>query len=157
MTQQVMGFHYTLKNSAKEVLDTSIGATPLLFLSGTSMIIPALEAELLEMKIGDKKTVDVTAQNAYGPIKDDLKITVKRDQFPTDADIKVGDSFRVNEDEKMPPFLIEEIVGDDVSLNGNHPLAGEDLSFEVEVTEKRAATAEEITHGHAHGAGGHQH
>ena len=157
MTQQVMGFHYTLTNTEGTVLDSSEGGNPLLFLAGTQMIIPGLEEKVLTMSVGDKEKVQIAADDAYGQVREDMLITVKRDQFPEGTEINEGDSFRVNEDPRMPPFQVMKIDGDEISLNGNHPLAGMDLTFDVEITEKRDATEEEIAHGHAHGVGGHQH
>lgn len=153
----VMGFHYTLKDKEGNKIDSSEGKNPLLFLVGSGQIIPGLEKEIEGLAIGDKKTVEVKAADAYGDVIDDLKITVKKSQFPEDAEIKVGDQFQVNNEPNAPVFTIMEIQEEDVKIDGNHPMAGKDLFFEVEVTEKRAATDEEKAHGHAHGEGGHQH
>lgn len=153
----VMGFHYTLKDKEGNKIDSSEGKNPLLFLVGSGQIIPGLEKEIEGLNIGDKKTVEVKAADAYGDVIDDLKITVKKSQFPEDADIKVGDQFQVNNEPNAPVFTIMEIQEEDVKIDGNHPMAGKDLFFDIEVTEKRAATDEEKAHGHAHGAGGHQH
>lgn len=157
MTQQVMGFHYTLKDGDGNTIDSSQGQNPLLFLVGSGMIIPGLETVLTTLNVGDKKNVEVKAAEAYGERRDDMVITVKKEQFPADAEIAVGDQFRVNEDPRMPPFTVLNIEGEEITLDGNHPLAGLDLFFDVEITEKRAATEEEVAHGHAHGPGGHHH
>ena len=157
MAQQVIGFHYTLKDKEGTTIDSSVGATPLLFLEGSGQIIPGLEKELIPMSTGDKKAVEIKAADAYGEVVDDLRITVAKTQFPEGSNIKVGDQFQVNEEPTAPIFTITEIAGDEVKIDGNHPLAGEDLFFDVEVTEKRDATEEEVAHGHAHGVGGHHH
>lgn len=157
MAQQVIGFHYTLKDKGGATIDSSVGATPLLFLEGSGQIIPGLEKELLAMEIGKKATVEIKSADAYGAVVEDLRMSVAKEQFPEGADIKVGDQFQVNEEPTAPIFTIVDIEGDNVHIDGNHPLAGQDLSFDVEVTEKRAATEEEVAHGHAHGAGGHNH
>ncbi len=157
MTAQVIGFHYTLKDTAGALIDSSEGQAPLLFMVGSGHIIPSLEDELVKLNVGDKKNVQITAEHAYGEIVEDLKITVKRSQFPADAELKVGDQFQVNEDPEAPVFMIVSLTDEDVNVDGNHPMAGKDLVFDVEVIEKRAATEEEIAHGHAHGDGGHQH
>lgn len=157
MTTQVMGFHYTLKDKEGNVIDTSDNSEPLLFLVGSGQIIPGLEIEISAMSVGDKKNIEVKAADAYGEVIDDLRITVQKSQFPPDADLKVGDQFQVNEEPHAPIFTVISIEGEDVNIDGNHPLAGEDLFFDVEVTEKRDATQEEIDHGHAHGPGGHHH
>lgn len=157
MTQQVYGFHYTLKDSEGNQIDSSVGGTPLLFLEGSGQIIPGLENQIIGTNIGDKKNVEVKAADAYGEIIEDLKITVKLSQFPEGQDIKVGDQFQVNEEPNAPIFTVISINGDDVNIDGNHPMAGKDLVFDIEITERRDATAEEVSHGHAHGEGGHHH
>ena len=157
MTQQVIGFHYTLKDSEGNTIDSSVNATPLLFLEGSGQIIPGLEKEIVGLSVGDKKDVEVKAAEAYGEVIEDLRITVTKSQFPEGTDINVGDQFQVNEEPTAPVFTIVNIEGDNVHIDGNHPLAGRDLHFNIEITEKRDATEEEIAHGHAHGVGGHQH
>ena len=154
---EVRGFHYTLKDGEGNLVDSSEGRAPLLFLVGSGQIIPGLEKELEAMNVGDKKQVEVKAADAYGDVIEDLKITVKKDQFPEGSDVKVGDQFQVNNEPNAPIFTVMDIQGNDVMVDGNHPMAGKDLFFDVEVTEKRAATEEEKAHGHAHGEGGHQH
>lgn len=157
MSKNVIGFHYELKDGSGNTIDSSTGKDPLLFLEGSGMIIPGLEKELVAMTVGDKKNIEVKAADAYGDIVQDLIVTVKRSQFPDDADLKVGDQFQVNEDPHAPIFTVKKIESEEVIIDGNHPLAGVDLFFDVEITEKRAATKEELAHGHAHGAGGHHH
>ncbi len=157
MTQLVIGFHYTLKDNAGNVIDTSDGQSPLLFLEGSGQIIPGLETELKTMNTGDKKNIEIKAADAYGEVIDDLKITVQKSQFPDDKEIQVGDQFQVNNEPNDPVFTIISIEGEDVHIDGNHPMAGHDLFFDVEITEKRDATQEELDHGHAHGEGGHHH
>lgn len=157
MSRKVIGFHYTVKTEQGELIDTSDGKTPLLFLEGSGQIIPGLEKELATMSVGDKKDVKVDSDNAYGPINEELKYLVKKDQFPDGSDIKVGDQFQLENDPAAPIFTVTLIENDDVFIDGNHPLAGINLEFNVEITEKRDATEEELAHGHAHGAGGHQH
>lgn len=157
MARQVISFHYTLKDKAGTTIDSSIGATPLLFLEDSGQIIPGLEKELLTMKVGDKKSVEIQAANAYGEVVDDLRLSVAKTQFPEGSDIKVGDQFQVNEEPSAPIFTIVEIGDTEVKIDGNHPLAGHDLFFDVELMETRDATEEEVAHGHAHGVGGHNH
>ena len=157
MTQQVIGFHYELKDSQGNLIDSSAGSDPLLFLEGSGHIIPGLEKEILPLSVGEKKSVEVKAADAYGEIIPDLQITVKKTQFPEDKEVSVGDQFQVNNEENAPIFTIVGIEGEDVHIDGNHPLAGKDLFFQIEVTEKRSASEEELAHGHAHGVGGHNH
>ncbi len=153
----VIGFHYTLKDKEGNLIDSSENQAPLLFLVGSGHIIPGLESEVVKMEVGDKKNITIDPENGYGPVIDDLKITVKRSQFPEGADLKLGDQFQVNEEPNAPVFTVVSLENDDVHVDGNHPMAGVELHFDVEITEKRAATEEEKSHGHAHGAGGHEH
>lgn len=157
MSKQVIGFHYTLKDQSGNIIDSSEGEAPLLFLEGSGQIIPGLENAVLPLAVGEKKNVEVKAADAYGEIIPDLQITVQRSQFPEGSELKVGDQFQVNNEEHAPIFTVVSIEGDNINVDGNHPLAGIDLFFDIEITEKRAATEEEIAHGHAHGVGGHQH
>lgn len=157
MSQQVIGFHYSLKDNDGNLVDTSEGRAPLLFLVGSGQIIPGLEKELVGMNIGDKKNVEVKAADAYGEVIDDLRISVKKSQFPEGQEVAIGDQFQVSNEAHAPIFTVTGIEGEDVHIDGNHPMAGKDLFFDVEVTEKRDATEEEVAHGHAHGEGGHQH
>lgn len=156
MGQRVLSFHYILTNSAGETLDSSRGQEPFPVLEGRKQIIPLLEEALFQMQPGDKKIVNIPADKAYGTMDEGLKVKVNRSKLP-EGEIKVGMRFRGGAESNAPIFMVTQIEGEDVSLDGNHPLAGQDLTFDVEVMEIREATAEELEHGHAHGAGGHGH
>lgn len=155
--QNVIGFHYTLKNKLGMLLDSTEGHPPMLFLTGSGQIIPGLEARMSDMAVGDKDNIKIAAKDAYGEVDESMRLTVKASQFPPEANVKVGAQFRVNEEPGAPIFRVVRIEGDDVQVDGNHPLAGNDLYFDIEITEKRAATKDELAHGHAHGPGGHHH
>lgn len=157
MSRRVIGFHYTLTDTAGTVIDSSVGDEPLIFLEQSHQIIPGLERVLVLMNVGDKRKIEVKAADAYGDVNQELVIKVKRTQFPPGADLKVGDQFQVNEDAHSPVFTIMSLTDEEVTVDGNHPMAGKDLFFDVEITTVRAATEEEIAHGHAHGAHGHGH
>ncbi len=157
MSRRVIGFHYTLTDKAGTVIDSSVGDEPLIFLEQSHQIIPGLERVLVLMNVGDKRKIEVKAADAYGDVNQELIIKVKRTQFPPGADLKIGDQFQVNEDAHSPVFTIMALTDEEVTVDGNHPMAGKDLFFDVEITTSRAATAEEIAHGHAHGAHGHSH
>ena len=157
MSQQVIGFHYSLKDNDGNLIDTSEGRSPLLFLVGSGQIIPGLEKELVGMNVGDKKNVEVKAADAYGEVVADLQITVQKSQFPEGQEVAVGDQFQVSNEAHAPIFTVTGVEGEDIHIDGNHPMAGKDLFFDVELTEKREATEEEIAHGHAHGEGGVEH
>jgi FKBP-type peptidyl-prolyl cis-trans isomerase SlyD len=155
--KRVIGFHYTLTDKSGTTLDSSIGDEPLFFLEGTQQIIPGLESVLALMNVGDKKKIEVKAQDAYGDINPELVVKVKRTQFPPEAELQVGDQFQVNNDAHSPVFTIMSVDTDEVTVDGNHPMAGKDLFFDVEIVGMRDATEEEVAHGHAHGAHGHGH
>jgi FKBP-type peptidyl-prolyl cis-trans isomerase SlyD len=152
--KRVIGFHYTLTDTAGVTLDSSVGEEPLYFLEGTKQIIPGLERVISLLNLGDKRKIEVKASDAYGDVNPELVVKVKRTQFPPDADVQIGDQFQVNNDHNSPVFTIMSIDNDEVTVDGNHPMAGKDLFFDVEIIAMRAATPEEMTHGHAHGAHG---
>lgn len=153
--KRVIGFHYTLTDKSGTTLDSSIGDEPLYFLEGAQQIIPGLERVIALMNVGDKRKVEVKATDAYGDINPELVVKVKKTQFPPDADLQVGDQFQVNNDAHSPVFTIMSVDTEEVTVDGNHPMAGKDLFFDVEIVGVRPATAEEMTHGHAHGQHGH--
>ena len=156
MKQRVISFHYILTSPEGEKIDSSEGNEPLTFLEGIGQIIPGLEKELGKMKVGDKKKVKIQAADAYGPINKEKLFQVPIERMPN-KNIKVGDQFRVKDDVHGIPLVVTQITETHVTLDANHPLAGMDLTFDVELTEVRDATEEEISHGHAHGPGGHHH
>jgi FKBP-type peptidyl-prolyl cis-trans isomerase SlyD len=155
--KRVIGFHYTLTDNAGAVLDSSIGDEPLYFLENSHQIIPGLEKVIQLMNVGDKRKIEVKAADAYGDINPELIVKVKKTQFPPDAQLTVGDQFQVNNDAQSPVFTITAIESEDVTVDGNHPMAGKDLFFDVEIVGVRPATNEEMQHGHAHGAHGQGH
>ncbi len=155
MKHKVIAFHYTLTNSKNEVLDQSESAHPFTFLAGSAQIIPGLETELLKLNKGEKKKIFVSADRAYGLREEALQVTVPLENLP--PDVQVGDQFQAEGKADMPPFTVLEIRGKEVLLDANHPLAGQDLTFDVELVETREATDEEVSHGHAHGLEGHSH
>lgn len=155
--KRVIGFHYTLTDKTGTVLDSSIGDEPLYFLENSQQIIPGLEKVIALMNVGDKRKIEVKAADAYGDVNPELIVKVKKSQFPAGAQLTVGDQFQVNNDQHSPVFTIMSIESEDVTVDGNHPMAGKDLFFDVEIVGVRPATAEEMSHGHAHGAHGQGH
>jgi FKBP-type peptidyl-prolyl cis-trans isomerase SlyD len=153
----VVSFHYTLKDEAGKVLESSHGDEPMSYLEGVGQIIKGLEASLKGLKKGDKKSVFVAAKDAYGEFDEELIVAVPRAQIPK-KDVKVGDQFHADSAEgQSRTVVVTEVNDKEVIVDGNHPLSGQDLNFDVEITDVRAATKEELTHGHAHGPGGHNH
>lgn len=156
---KIVTISYLLTSKTGEELDRSQPGDPLVYLHGVGNLVPGLEKELEGMKSGEKKTkIEVAPGEAYGELRDDLQLTVKRSQFPADADLAPGTRFWANSpDGQQHPFMVVAVEGDEVDIDGNHPLAGETLVFDIEIHEVRDATAEEIQHGHAHGPDGHHH
>ena len=151
MSQNVIGFHYTLKNKAGEVLDRSNPESPLSYLEGSGAIIEGLEESLANMSEGESSEVIVRPEKGYG-FRDESQINVvSKGALPAD-EVNLGDFFQAGGDQHAPIVQVVEVDGDDVKLDANHPLAGQDLFFDVEVVEKRPATEEEISHGHVHQA-----
>ncbi len=153
----VIGFHYTLKDKNGTTIDSSEGKDPLYVMLGKGHIVKGLDDVLPDMDKGDKKTIIVSEQDGYGPVNDDLRLKVGRNQFPSDANLTEGMQFQTSQEPGAPVFTVMKVDGDDIYIDGNHPLAGVELHFDVEVVEKRPADPEELAHGHAHGPGGHHH
>lgn len=157
MGQNVITFHYTLKNDAGEVLDSSAGAEPLAMLEGHQNIIPGLEAVLVQKKVGDQFDVSISPEEGYGPMREELCQKVSKSQFEDPSSIQVGVQFQVTMEGHLQIATVTAVEGDTVTIDFNHPLAGQTLHFSCEVVEIRQATSEELAHGHVHGAGGHHH
>jgi FKBP-type peptidyl-prolyl cis-trans isomerase SlyD len=158
MSQKVISFHYKLTVADGKVLDSSEGREPMAFLAGGQQIIPGLEKELLALKVGQKKQVKIPAAQAYGARDERKRFEVPLSDLPAERKVKVGDRFRSSDHHHGPPLTVTKVSSTHATLDGNHPLAGVDLTFDVEVTESRDATEEEISHGHVHGQGcGHSH
>ncbi len=153
----VVLLHYTLTNDAGEVLDSSEGAEPLAYLHGGGNIVVGLE-EALEGKVaGDKLSVAVPAEKAYGAHDASLIQQVPKRAFQGIGEVKAGMRFTAQTEQGPRQVVVSRVVGDMITVDGNHPLAGQALNFKVEITDVRAATDEELTHGHVHGPGGHPH
>jgi FKBP-type peptidyl-prolyl cis-trans isomerase SlyD len=153
----VASIHYTLTDGSGKVLDSSEGQEPLAYLHGSGNIIPGLEKALEGKSVGDKLNVNVPASEAYGLRDDTMVQELPTNMFSGIDQIEVGMEFHAETEHGLQVVTVINLEGDLVTIDGNHPLAGVDLTFDVEVTEVRAATEEELQHGHAHGAGGHHH
>ena len=136
-------FHYVLKDGAGRLIDTSRGGAPMPFTEGAGQIIEGLEEQLLQMAAGERRTVVVPPERAYGVHDAALVQKVPRARLPVD-DLKVGDQFQTGPDRHAPVVTVRAIEGDEVLLDANHPLAGQELHFEVEVVAVRAAAPEEL-------------
>jgi FKBP-type peptidyl-prolyl cis-trans isomerase SlyD len=153
-TKNVITFHYTLRDPAGRVLDTSEGGEPLTYLSGSGQIIDGLDEALRDLPAGARQQVTVPAARAYGEHDASQVQSVPRSALPVEGELRVGDRFQAGPDRHAPIVTVVEVGEEEVRLDGNHPLAGVDLTFDVEIVAVRAATDDEVEHGHAHGAGG---
>jgi FKBP-type peptidyl-prolyl cis-trans isomerase SlyD len=154
----VVTFHYTLKNESGEVLDSSAGAEPLSYLHGYKNIVPGLENALVGQAIGAKFNVTVEPSEGYGEREDEMIIQIPKAEWTLPDHVEAGEVIELQSPEgHVVPAMIVEIGSEFVVVDANHPLAGEKLFFEVELTEIRDATKEELDHGHVHGEGGHHH
>jgi FKBP-type peptidyl-prolyl cis-trans isomerase SlyD len=146
----VVTLEYTLTVEG-EVIDTSKGSDPIQFIQGQQQIIPGLERQLYGMSVGETKEVIVQASEAYGEVDPENYAMIPRDQFPPEIPVQPGIQLELTDEKgERVGARIAEIEGDNVRLDFNHPLAGKDLHFDVEVIDLRQATDEEIEHGHVH-------
>ncbi|HZM25257.1 MAG TPA: peptidylprolyl isomerase [Anaerolineales bacterium] len=151
----VVSMEYTLHVDG-ELLDSSEGQGPLQFLVGYGNIISGLEEEMRGMKIGDSKDVIVQPKDGYGEFDDEAFMQVPRKDFPKDMPMEVEAELTVRDDEGNARYArIESVEEETVTLNFNHPLAGDELHFHVKVVALREPNAEELEHGHVHEAGHH--
>ncbi len=147
----VVAFHYKLTNSEGEQLDSSEGQDPLKYLHGASNIVPGLEKELEGKKAGDKLKVEVQPDEGYGQVNPQLVQKVPHSAFEGAPEIKAGMQFQAQgPDGQVQLITVSEVSGEEVTVDGNHPLAGQTLHFDVTIEEVREASKEELEHGHAH-------
>ena len=152
----VVSFNYKLTNAEGGTLGQSQGE-PLAYLHGAGNIIPGLENTLLGKTVGEKFTVTVPAAEGYGEYNPELVQEVPAQMFQGVDNIQAGMQFQAQTDDGVQIVTVKAVEGENVIVDANFPLAGQDLTFEVEIVEIRDATEEELQHGHAHGAGGHHH
>ena len=151
----VVSMEYTLKIDGEEI-DSSEGHGPLQFLAGHGNIVVGLEKEMKGMKIGDSKKVVVSAADGYGEFDTKAFLDVPADQFPADMKVEEDMELTVRDDSGQARYArVDNIEGETVRLNFNHPLAGDELHFDVKVVALRDPTDEELDHGHVHD--GHHH
>lgn len=152
-----VSIHYTLMNDLGEELDSTADGEPLDYLHGQGSIISGLEDALTGKAIGDKLDIRIEPADAYGEFSDDMIQVVSRDMFDGIDKVEVGMQFHAAVNSGSGIVTVVKIDGDDITIDGNHPLAGQALNFSVEVVGIRPATQDEIQHGHIHGAGCHHH
>jgi FKBP-type peptidyl-prolyl cis-trans isomerase SlyD len=154
---KVVSLAYVLRDDDGEIIDQSETGSPLLYLHGAQNIVPGLEEQLEGVAEGESVKATVSPEKGYGPRIGEAQ-DVPRNLFPDDAELTAGMQVVAHDDEgRQIPFFITGITDDTITVDPNHPLAGETLHFEVTVQSLRDATEEEIAHGHPHGSGGHHH
>jgi FKBP-type peptidyl-prolyl cis-trans isomerase SlyD len=154
----VVTMHYELRSADGEVLDSSEGQDPLVYLHGAGNIIVGLEEELEGKTVGDSVKAVVSPEKGYGLPVDALIQTVPKEAFGDEIEkVEVGMRFQAETEQGPVPVVVTAMDAATVTVDGNHPLAGKELHFDVNITEVREASQEEIEHGHVHGPGGHHH
>lgn len=149
--KSVVTFHYTLTNSNGEELDSSAGRDPMKYLHGASNIVPGLEKEMDGKSSGDKLKVEVQPEEGYGEVNPQMIQKVPHSAFEGVPEIKPGMQFQAQgPGGETQHITVKEVTGDEVIVDGNHPLAGQVLHFDVTIEDVREASEEELSHGHAH-------
>jgi FKBP-type peptidyl-prolyl cis-trans isomerase SlyD len=156
-SDRVVLIHYTLKGDDGAVIDSSAGGEPLAYIHGHGNLVAGLEKALDGKQDGDNVVVSVSPADGYGVHDSALIQRVPKRSLQGSGEIKKGMQFQGQTPEGVRLFTVTAVVGDMVTLDGNHPLADKNLNFDVDVVNVREATTEELQHGHVHGAGGHHH
>ena len=154
---KVVTIHYTLTNDEGDLLDSSKDQDPLAYLHGSGNIIPGLENALTGRSIGDTFNIEVAPEDGYGVRDNEMVQSGPRSAFEGVDNIEPGMQFQAQSPDGIQLVTVIDLDGDEIILDGNHPMAGFTLHFDVEVINIREATQEELDHGHVHGAGGHHH
>ena len=154
---KVVTVENTLTGADGTILDTSDGQGPLAYIHGIGDLVPGLEAALEGKDATDHLEVIIAPDQGYGERDESLMQTVSREQFQDVDELEVGTQFEVGDDDGDRVVTVVKMENDEVTIDGNHPLAGQTLNFSVNIIEVREATPEELDHGHAHGCGGHHH
>ncbi len=150
-------FHYTLRNEAGEELETSRSGEPSAYLHGAGNIMPALEKAMAGREPGDVFSTTLTAEEGYGARQPDRTQRVPAKHLLFKGKLKPGMVVQLQTSEGRRPVTVVKAGKFSADVDTNHPLAGQTLTFDVEIVDVREATPEEIAHGHAHGPGGHHH
>ncbi len=153
----VVSIDYTLTDSNGVIIDTSSGREPLTYLHGVGALIPGMETALQGKAAGEKFKITIAPEQAYGQRDESLLRVIAAEELKGVPDLKVGTQLQADTEAGVRVFTVIKIEGDKVGIDGNHPLAGITLNFDLDVKEVREATSEEIDHGHVHGPDGHHH
>ncbi|MCA9116468.1 MAG: peptidylprolyl isomerase [Planctomycetaceae bacterium] len=155
--EKVVSINYELKDDQGNVIDSSEGRAPLAYLHGAGNIVVGLERELEGKSAGDSFEVCVAPADGYGERMDELVQPVPRENFPDPGEVTVGSQFQAQTPDGPRLITVVGVDEQNVTIDANHPLAGQSLNFTGEVVDIRDPTAEELQHGHPHGPGGHEH
>ena len=146
----VVVMHYAVSDSEDTLIDSSYDDKPMTIIQGSGYLIEGLEDALIDHQAGDKFEVAVSAEQAYGERHDDYVQTVPKELLQGVEDLTLGTQLRASTDDGEQTVIVIDVTDDEVTVDGNHPLAGLDLKFDVEILEVREATEEELAHGHIH-------
>ncbi|MDD2747796.1 MAG: peptidylprolyl isomerase [Acidithiobacillus sp.] len=152
---KVVTIDYSLTDEEGELIDSSVGEEPLVYLHGHHGVIPGLEQALAGRRAGDRLEVSIPPEEGYGDWDEDLVEVVGVEDFDDAEELEIGTQFETMTEDGTRLATIIDIEGDEITVDLNHPLAGMTLNFDVTVLEVRDATAEELAHGHVHGHGEH--
>jgi FKBP-type peptidyl-prolyl cis-trans isomerase SlyD len=153
----VVGIEYTLKDKEGVVIDTNAGAAePLFFIQGMGTIVPGLERAMADKSVGESFDVTIKAVDGYGEYDADRKRAIPKSALGG-MEVEVGQMLQATGPEGASVVTVASVGENEITIDGNHPMAGKDLFFSIKVAEVRKATDEELAHGHVHGAGGHHH
>jgi len=147
---KVVEIEYTLKDDEGQVLDTSEGRDPLSYIQGVGNLIPGVESALEGKSSGESVQITVPPETGYGVRDDSLVLSIERDKFSGIEDLKEGLRFRMDTPDGPMIFTVVQVEDDEVLVDGNHPLAGMTLNFDITIQSVRDATSEELDHGHVH-------
>jgi len=150
----VVVMHYAVSDSEGTLIDSSYEDKPMAIIQGTGYLIPGLDDALVDRAAGEKFEVAVACEDAYGERHDDYVQTVPREVLAGVEDLSLGTQLRATTDDGEQTVIVIDVQDDVITVDGNHPLSGLDLSFDVEILEVREATADELEHGHVHAEGG---
>ena len=156
-SKSVVAFHYTLFNETGDEVESSRGSEPSLCLIGAGNILPGLEQAIMTKQAGDKVDVTLEPRLAYGVFQADKKDRISAKYLKHEGKLHAGKVVSINTKQGAQTATVVKVGKFSVDIDLNHPLAGQTVTFAIEIDDLRAATQEEISHGHAHGAGGHQH
>jgi len=146
----VVSFTYTLKNSDNNVIDTNVGSSPLSYIQGSGAIIPGLDKEMIGKSVGDSFSATILPDKGYGNYDETLLFPVPVSSFQKPDELKIGMPVQVQQKEREMILYVKSIEDKEVVLDGNHPLAGQTLNFDINIVNVREATETELEHGHVH-------